>query len=233
MKARIGIVTIGQAPRVDVVPEMADVMGPGVEIVERGALDGLGAAEIDALAPVEGDAVLVTRLTDGRAVFVGKRLVTPRVQAKIAELEQAGVDVAVLLCTGTFAGLHASVPLVEPDKVLLGVLRGVRFAGRLGVVAPSERHVPQTAARWRGYGFDAVVVSTSPYGATSERGPAHGVEAVAGAIEAFRAAGVGFVLLDCMGFRRDAREQVREALGVPVVVANLLVARVVAAMVGG
>ena len=41
MRRRLGIVTIGQTPRTDVIPEMAEVLGPGVEIVERGALDGL------------------------------------------------------------------------------------------------------------------------------------------------------------------------------------------------
>ncbi len=35
MKPRIGMVTIGQAPRVDIVPDMADILGPGIEIVER------------------------------------------------------------------------------------------------------------------------------------------------------------------------------------------------------
>src|SRR5256885_7938966 len=73
MKPRVGMVTIGQAPRVDVVPAMADVLGPDVEIIERGALDGLGGDEIAQLAPESDDEVLVTRLTDGSSVFVGKR----------------------------------------------------------------------------------------------------------------------------------------------------------------
>src|SRR2546422_953146 len=77
MKPRVGMVTIGQAPRVDVVPAMADVLGPDVEIIERGALDGLGGDEIAQLAPESDDEVLVTRLTDGSSVFVGKRGVTP------------------------------------------------------------------------------------------------------------------------------------------------------------
>jgi protein AroM len=237
MKSRIGFVTIGQAPRVDVVPEMADLMGPAVEIAERGALDGLTAAEIAALAPGDGDAVLVTRLAAGGSVFVGKRAVTPRVQARIAELEAAGVEMTVLLCTGTLEGLHASRPLIEPDKMLLGVLRGVRFRGPLGVLTPSERHVAQTTARWRGYGFDPVVAPASPYGASATAATScadvHGADAVADAVSTFRAGGVGLVLLDCMGFRREAREHLRRALGVPVIVANLLVARVVAEMVGG
>ena len=224
MKPRVGMVTIGQAPRVDVVPEMADLIGPGVEIVERGALDGLAADAIAGLAPSGDDEILVTRLVDGSAVFLGKPKVTPLVQRGIEELEAAGAAMTVLLCTGTFKGLEARRPLIQPDRVLQGVLNGVRFHGRLGVVTPSERHVEQTGARWRSYGFDPVVVASSPY---------HGDADTARAIEAFRAAGVGFVLLDCMGFRREARDAVTQALGVPVVVANLLVARVVAELAGG
>jgi len=233
-KATVGMITIGQAPRVDVVPEMADLMGPGVQIVERGALDGLAPAEIAALAPAGDDEVLVTRLLTGDSVFVGKRHVTPRVQQKIDDLTTAGVDVIVVLCTGQFPGLRATRPLVEPEKVLRGVLAGVTVPGRLGVITPSVRHVPQTRARWQSHGHDAVVVALSPYdGARADaREKAHDAGALGAVAATLRAGGVGLVLLDCMGFRREAREALRAALGVPVIVANLLVARVVAEMVG-
>lgn len=49
----LGCVTIGQAPRVDVVPDLVPVL-PGTEIIERGALDELDAAEIAALTPQGG-----------------------------------------------------------------------------------------------------------------------------------------------------------------------------------
>jgi protein AroM len=223
MKARLGMITIGQAPRVDVVPEMAEILGPGVEIVERGALDGLGRSEIAGLAPGPGDEVLVTRLTDGGSVFVAKRHVTPRVQRRIEELEGEGVAMTLLLCTGTFEGLRAARPLVEPDKILVGVIRGVRFAGRLGVLTPSERHLAQTERRWRSYGFDPVVLAMSPYEHASSTEPL---------ADRFRAAGAGLLLLDCIGFRRQAREELQARLEVPVIVANLMVARVVAEMLG-
>ena len=223
MKPRIGMVTIGQAPRVDVVPDMADILGPGVEILERGALDGLSADEIARIAPTDDDEVLVTRLNDGQAVFVAKRHVTPLVQRRVEALEAAGVAITVLLCTGKFQGLRPTRPLVEPDKVLLGVLRGVAFPGRLGVLTPSERHVPQTEARWKLHGFDPIVVGASPYEETAS---------IPAAAEAFRAGGAGLVLLDCIGFRREARDELRRRLGVPVVVANLVVARVVAELAG-
>jgi protein AroM len=223
VKSKVGMITIGQAPRVDIVPEMADLLGPSLEVVERGALDGLAAGEIAALAPGPDDEVLVTRLTDGGSAFVAKRHVTPRVQAKIGELEAAGVAMTVLLCTGHFPDLVATKPLIEPDQVLLGVLRGVKVRGRLGVLTPSDRHLEPARARWLGYGFDPVVVAASPY---------HGAAPLTEAIAAFKADQAGLVLLDCIGFRRPAREALTKALGVPVVVANLLVARVVAELGG-
>ena len=74
------------------------------------------------------------------------------------------------------------------------------FPGRLGVLTPSERHVPQTAARWRASGFDAHVAPLSPY---EERDPA----AVRRAADALRAGGAGLVVMDCIGFRRKTRDE--------------------------
>src|SRR2546426_10747204 len=221
MKPRVGMVTIGQAPRVDVVLAMAEVLGPDVEIIERGALDGLGGDEIAQLAPESDDEVLVTRLTDGSSVFVGKRGVTPRIQRMIAELEALGVSMTVLLCTGHFTGLRARRPLVEPDKILLGVLRAVSFEGRLGVLTPSERHITQTTRRWQEHGFDPIVVAASPY---------HPPPPMTAAADRLRAGGARFVGFDCIGFQRSQRDDLQAALDVPVIVANLLVARVVAGM---
>ena len=63
---------MGQAPRSDVVPDMAAILGGDVEIVEAGALDGLTREQIAPLAPEGDDEILVTRLADGSSVFVGK-----------------------------------------------------------------------------------------------------------------------------------------------------------------
>src|SRR5207247_9721165 len=122
-KARIGMVTIGQAPRADVVPDTAALL-PGVEIVEAGALDGLDRTAIASLAPEGDDEILVTRLADGSAVFVGKSRVLPRVKARIAALEDQGVAMTVLLCTGAFPRIAAHVPLTGPDHDILGDRRG-------------------------------------------------------------------------------------------------------------
>ncbi|PYM40315.1 MAG: AroM protein [Candidatus Rokuibacteriota bacterium] len=221
----VGLITIGQSPRVDVVPDMAELIGPGVEIREAGALDGLGRPQIDALAPGPGDDIFVTRLADGAPVFVAKRHITPRVVAKVAELERGGATLTALLCTGTFERLAASRTLLQPQQVLLGVLRGMRWPGRLGVLTPSVPHVPQTQARWRADGFDPVVVPLSPY---DEEDPA----ALVRAADLLRAAGAGLVVLDCIGFRRKTKSELQGLTGAPVLLASLLVARVIAEICG-
>jgi protein AroM len=217
----VGLVTIGQAPRDDVVPDMVEILGAGVELREAGALDGLSRAEVAALAPGPGDDILITRLADGSSTFVAKRHVVPRLQACIAGLEAGGAALNVLLCTGKFPRFTAARPLLEPQPVLLGLLRALTFTGRLGVLTPSIPHVPQTEARWRGDGFDPVVVPLSPY-------EEHEAAAVTRAATALLAGGAGLVVMDCIGFRDKTRRELTALLGVPVLVSNLLVARVAA-----
>ena len=221
----VGMVTIGQAPRDDVVPDMVEILGRDVHLVQAGALDGLGQAEIAALAPRDGDEILVTRLADGSSVFVAKKHMVERLQARIAWLEDQGVALTVVLCTGAFPPLVAQRPLLEPQPLLLGLLRAMTFPGRLGVLTPSVPHVPQTEARWRADGFDAHVVPLSPY-------EENDAAAVRRAADALRTGGAGLVVMDCIGFKRKTRDEMAHLVGAPVLVANLLVARVAAELLG-
>ena len=222
---KVGLITVGQSPRSDVVPDMAAILGGDVEIVEAGALDGLSREQIAPLAPEGDDEILVTRLADGSPVFVGKT--QDHSPHRGADRRARGPRHAlnVLLCTGEFPKLAARRPFLEPQQLLLGLLRAMTFPGRLGVLTPSERHVPQTTARWRASGFDAHVAPLSPY---EENDPA----AVRRAADALRAGNAGLVVMDCIGFRRKTRDEIAALTGAPTLVANLLVARVAAELLG-
>jgi protein AroM len=222
---KLGLITVGQSPRGDVVPDMAAILGGDVEIAEAGALDRLSPEQIARLAPEGDDEILVTRLADGSPVFVGKTKVIPLIEAPIRALEDRGVALNVLLCTGAFPKLAARRPFLEPQALLLGLLRAMTFPGRLGVLTPSARHVEQTTARWRASGFDAQVVPLSPY---EESDPA----AVGRAAAALRAANAGLVVMDCIGFRRKTRDEIAALTGTPTLLANLLVARAAAELLG-
>ena len=77
----------------------------------------------------------------------------------------------------------------------------------------------------RASGFDAHVAPLSPY---EENDPA----AVRRAADALRAGNAGLVVMDCIGFRRQTRDELAHLTGVPTLVANLLVARVAAELLG-
>ncbi|HEY8417286.1 MAG TPA: AroM family protein [Limnochordales bacterium] len=217
---RVGFVTIGQSPRDDVVPGMRPYLG-AVEVLEAGALDGLDAAEIAALAPRDPDRVLVTRLRDGSSVKVDKELVLPRLAECVVRLEAAGAAVIVLLCTGSFPPLASRALVLEPDRILRHVVLAVARSGsRIGVMVPAEDQVNALRARWQTAGVDPVVAAASPYGSRDAR-----LEAA----RRLREAGAELVVLDCVGYTRAMKEDIAPIVNCPVLVAHEAVARVAGA----
>lgn len=213
---KIGLVTIGQAPRADVVPEMRALL-PGVDVLEAGALDGLRLAEINTLRPAEGDYILVTRLCDGTEVRVAKRHIVPRVQQRIRALEDDGAEAVGLLCTGAFADLDSRVPLLKPQVLLYNLVRGIVCPGRVGVLTPSAAQVSQTRRRWQEVKEDVVVEAASPYGDPTE------IEAAG---KRLCRATVALVVMDCIGYSEAMKARLRALTGVPVILAHSLMARV-------
>ncbi|MBO8140644.1 MAG: AroM family protein [Firmicutes bacterium] len=217
---RIGLVTIGQSPRSDVVPRMLPHLG-AVEVIEAGALDGLGPQDLALLEPQDPHRVLVTRLRDGSSVRVDKDLVLSRMKDSVARLEKEGVSLIVLLCTGTFPRMGSGALVLEPDRILRHVVLGVHRDGLLGVMVPLEEQIDTVRNRWQELGIDVAVAAGSPYGSTGER---------LRAAQALRAAGATLVVLDCMGYTAAMKEEIRPIAGCPVIVAHEAVARVAGAL---
>lgn len=217
---RVGLITIGQSPRVDVVPEVRRILeGTDVEIAECGALDGLSREEVEALAPKQGECVLVTRLRDGSEVIVSRERILPLVQRCIDSLEREA-DVLGLLCTGEFPELRSSKILLEPSDLLLKVVESIKVV-RLGVVVPNPAQVDMARRKWGGIAPDLKVVSASPY----TEGP--GDLAAASRALADR----DLIVLDCVGFGTEAKRAVAATTGRPVIIPRTLLARVLRELV--
>src|SRR5712691_10851472 len=81
----LGTLTIGQAPRPDVVPIIDAHVPESVRRVHRGVLDGLSRADIDRRYRAEpGEPALITRLHDGGAVELSPRRMQDGVQDCLA-----------------------------------------------------------------------------------------------------------------------------------------------------
>lgn len=217
---KLGVITIGQAPRVDMVPEMARHW-PGVEVMERGALDGLTADDVRAAPLREGDEVLTSRLQDGTSAVFGRDLVLPRLQDAITALEDAGAEAVLLVCTGVFPAFTHRRPLLLASPLLVGGVTALAD-GPVGVICPLAEQQPDAVGKFAPLAVRTAVAN--PY-----RG---GPEQFADAARALVRAGATLLVLDCMGYSEAHRDLVREAApGVGVVVARSLVARLVAEVV--
>lgn len=209
------LVTIGQSPRDDVVPDIRRRLPVGLDILEAGALDGLDRTGIAALAPTAAADALVTRLSDGAQVIVGKSAVLARLQAHL-DRHAGRVAAAVILCTGAFPMLRADVPLLEPDRIMAGAVAAIHREGPIGVIAPIAEQIEGTRALYSGPGREALVTVASPYGDAA---------ALHDAARSLADRGVRLIALNCMGFSDAHKARVRAASGLPVLQPASLLAK--------
>src|SRR5215468_8388581 len=165
----LGTLTIGQAPRPDVVPIIDRHVPAEVRRIHRGVLDGLSHAEIDArYTPGPTEAALVTRLQDGRVVELSRRRMREGVQEALAALD-VECDVILLLCTGTFEGLECRKAwLVEPDHIIPCMVAGLIERRQLGVIVPIASQIGSEAGKWRALPTPPIFGSASPYSGDTE-----------------------------------------------------------------
>ncbi len=215
---KIGAITIGQAPRVDVTCDIMDIFGDNVELLQRGGLDGLTVAEIETFKPEEGDYVLVSRLTDGTSVTFAERYIVPRLKEAVRELEEAGVKLIMVFCTGEFPAEIASkkVPMVYPVELLHKIVP--LLSSNIIAVTPSDLQVEQNNNKWKKYVDRVETVAASPYGDWDK------LEAAAKKIKNMDG---DLIVLDCIGYTQKMKDMFARETGKMVVLPRTLLARVV------
>lgn len=223
---RLGLVAIGQTPRVDITSTLRAVLGDGVEFVEEGVLDGLDAAAVAALAPGPDDAFpLVSRLADGSQCALDKHRLPPLLEACLGRARERGAGVAVLLCTCVFEGLRFPPGLfvLEAGRVVDHWIAALARPGRvMGLLVPLPAQEAAVAGHYADIPLAGIrTASASPYG------PAGAV-----AQAACRLRGADFVVTHCMGFTVEHKRLIREACGCPVLQATGVLARTAAEMLG-
>ncbi|USG68532.1 AroM family protein [Brevibacillus ruminantium] len=221
---RIGMITIGQAPRTDVAPIVETHLAGRAELLQAGVLDGMTKQEVDEqLSPGPGEYVLTSRMADGEAVVMSREKIQPILQSKIESMENAGIQTILLLCTGVFPGLSAQHAfLIEPDHVIPPTVAAMVKGKRLGVLVPLAEQKEALKEKYHRYGLTPVFAAASPYVEDAESYR----EACAELKDQ-----ADIVLLDCMGYTEGARELVSELTGLPVILSNAIMAKLVSEMI--
>ena len=214
---RIGLITIGQAPRDDVAPSMFDGQLPA-GLLQAGALDRLDADAIARLAPRECEDPLVTRLRDGREVVISEERILEHLQAALDRVVAEGARLAVVLCTGEFPALRSRVPIVFPDRLLRGTVDALLPAGTLGILMPHSGQQSLITRKWSTAARGIVCAAASPYTEAAD---------LADRARALASRGVDLIVMDCMGYDGAMKTTVATAAGVPTILANRLVGRIV------
>lgn len=214
IKNRVGFLTIGQSPREDIMIELRPLLAPNIEAVEYGVLDDLSAEGIESLAPREQEMCLVSRLRDGNQALLNEKKISELLPEAIEFLNgEMHVKAVGVLCTHDFPAKKYPCPVIFPTgqmKFLIGEMVDVQ---KVGVVVPLDRQIEMTEQKW-GY-KRTFVISKSPY--------AGGV-AWKDIADTLIDEKVDAVILDCIGFTLQDREELFTNLDIPVLLPRTILA---------
>ncbi|GAF65642.1 hypothetical protein BTS2_2540 [Bacillus sp. TS-2] len=213
---KVGILTIGQSPRVDVTPAISRILGNEVEVIEQGGLDRLSEDNLLSIKPSEDETVYISKLRNGKSVKIGKTKLLPLLQEELIDLEQK-VDIVIMLCTGDFPTLKTTKPILFPDKLLSNILEAVLKKNEtLGIIIPLEEQRLTLIEKWKEITPTIEVEVASPYDATSD---------VEGAAKRLKEKGATTIVLDCMGYNEQHKNQAKKS-GLPIILSSYMTARI-------
>jgi protein AroM len=215
---KIGMLTIGQSPRDDILPSLMEILGKDVEIVEAGALDKKTMDDVKKIPLRVEDYILVSRMRDGTEIKITKRYILPLMQERLDYLESEGIRLTVVMCTGNFPQFKSKGLVVTPKEILKGVMEGSIKKGRLGVIYPTAEQMAMAEGECGRPGIEIYPDTVSPYEPKD----------VEGLCKRLAAQELDLVLLNCFGFPTEIKRKIVAATGKPVVQANTLVAHVLA-----
>lgn len=196
---KIGILTIGESPRKDLVDDIDSVFNKEVDFIQKGVLDNLNVNDIKGLSPSNKETILVSRLSNGNQVELSKEKILPLLQQKINDFHKENVEMVVLACTGKFEDFQLKLPVIYPDHLLSHVCQGLlKDNPPLHIVVPKKQQYASNLSKWNNTGFEVSISAYSPY----EYDPDSFITFAKGLSENSSS----YVVLDCIGYTQEMKE---------------------------
>ena len=213
---QIGMLTIGQSPRDDLIPALMEILGEDYRIIEAGALDDHTYEDIQKIDLNPEHYILVSRMRDGREIKITKKYVIPMMQKQLDKIEAQGIRLTVVMCTGKFPQFQSKGLVITPSEILKGVIEGSLKAGKLAVVYPTAEQMPYAE---RDFGRENIMLyadTVSPYEP----------EDVEGLLSRLKKEAPDLIFLNCFGFPTALKDQIQETTGKPTIHSSSVIARV-------
>ena len=204
MSASLAILTIGIVPMQEVLPLLTEYIDED-NISHHSLLGKLSREEVMAeYAPEAGEDTILTLLNDNHLAHVSRRKVERDLQGVVEVLDNQGYDVIILMRTANISSMTArNTIFLEPSRRL----------------PPLVSSIVQ-AQKWQ-------ILQKPPV--FSLGNPIHDSEQkIIDAGKELLAKGADVIMLDCLGFNQRHRDLLQKQLDVPVLLSNVLIARLAA-----
>ncbi|MDN8598339.1 AroM family protein [Citrobacter enshiensis] len=218
MSASLAILTIGVVPMSEVLPLLTEYIDEQ-HISHHSLLGKMSREDVMAdYAVAPGDEPLLTLLSDNQLAHVSRQKVERDLQSVVEVLDNQGYDVILLMSTSSINNMTArNTILLEPLRIIPPLVASIVDGHQVGVIVPVEELLDAQTKKWQ-------VLQTPPV--FSLANPIHGSEQqLIDAGKALLEQGADVIMLDCLGFNQRHRDLLQKALDVPVLLSNVLIAR--------
>ncbi|AGU65383.1 AroM family protein [Salmonella enterica] len=218
MSASLAILTIGVVPMSEVLPLLTEYIDE--QHITHHSLQGkMSREDVMADYAVEpGDDPLLTLLNDNQIAHVSRQKVERDLQSVVEVLDNQGYDVIILMSTAAIKSMAArNSILLEPLRIIPPLVASIVDGHQVGVIVPVAELLAAQEKKWQ-------VLQMPPV--YSLANPVHGSEQqLIDAGQALLDQGADVIMLDCLGFHQRHRDILQQALDVPVLLSNVLIAR--------
>ncbi|EAW1229308.1 AroM family protein [Salmonella enterica] len=218
MSASLAILTIGVVPMSEVLPLLTEYIDEQ-HITHHSLLGKMSREDVMADYAVEpGDDPLLTLLNDNQIAHVSRQKVERDLQSVVEVLDNQGYDVIILMSTAAIKSMAArNSILLEPLRIIPPLVASIVDGHQVGVIVPVAELLVAQEKKWQ-------VLQMPPV--YSLANPVHGSEQqLINAGQALLDQGADVIMLDCLGFHQRHRDILQQALDVPVLLSNVLIAR--------
>ncbi len=160
----------------------------------------------------------MTLLNDNQIAHVSRQKVERDLQSVVEVLDNQGYDVIILMSTAAIKSMAArNSILLEPLRIIPPLVASIVDGHQVGVIVPVAELLAAQEKKWQ-------VLQMPPV--YSLANPVHGSEQqLIDAGQALLDQGADVIMLDCLGFHQRHRDILQQALDVPVLLSNVLIAR--------
>ena len=218
MKQTLAILTIGVVPVSETLPLLAGHISQE-QIKHVTLLGTLSREEVMAeYGAAPGEEEMLTLLADKTLINIGKQKVEQALQRVIDFLDKQDFDVILLMSSERFTRLTAhSAILLEPERIIPPLVASIVDGHQVGIILPSPELLAAQTKKWQQLESPPLYELANPVHGTEED--------LLNAGRKLLAAGADVLLLDCLGYHQKHRDMLQKALDVPVLLSNVLVAR--------